>query len=61
MTGSAATTTSPMTTGLPGANSFTENQMRSWLESDCYTNVVGLMTDKDGIWHDRAAKGAMRG
>ena len=61
MTGSAATTTSPMTTGLPGANSFTENQVRSRLESDCYSNVVGLMKDKYGIWHDKATKGTVQG
>ena len=42
------------------AGSFTENQVRSWLESDCYTNVVGLMKDKDGIWHDKATKGTVR-
>jgi len=50
-----STTTNP---GAPvaGANSFTENQAKSRIEAAGYTDVSGLMKDKDGIWHGKASK-----
>jgi hypothetical protein len=59
--GVAATATVPpavTTGGLQGANSFTEGQARTRLETDGYTNVVNLMKDKDGIWRGMATKNA---
>src|SRR6201989_999875 len=40
-----------------GANSFTEGQVRSRIEAAGYSNVSGLVKDKDGIWRGKAAKG----
>jgi predicted homoserine dehydrogenase-like protein len=50
-------TTNP---GAPaaGANSFTEGQAKSRIEAAGYTNVSGLMKDKDGIWRGTATKGS---
>jgi opacity protein-like surface antigen len=52
---------SPSTTnpGAPaaGANSFTEGQAKSRIEVAGYSNVSGLMKDKDGIWRATATKG----
>jgi opacity protein-like surface antigen len=40
-----------------GANSFTEAQAKSRIEGAGYSNVSGLIKDKDGIWKGKAAKG----
>jgi hypothetical protein len=40
-----------------GANSFTEGQAKSRIEAAGYSNVSGLIKDKDGIWRGRAFKG----
>src|SRR5438270_4524413 len=39
-----------------GANSFTEAQARSRIEGAGYSNVSGLVKDKDGIWRGKASK-----
>jgi hypothetical protein len=39
-----------------GANSFTEGQAKSHIESAGYSNVSGLIKDKDGIWRGKASK-----
>jgi hypothetical protein len=53
---------SPSTTnpGAPaaGANSFTEGQAKSRIEAAGFSNVAGLMKDKDGIWRATASKGS---
>ena len=58
-------TTSPMpaprpgidtTAPLPGANSFTENQVRERLESNGFTAVAGLRKTEDGIWRGTAMR-----
>jgi hypothetical protein len=52
---------SPSTTNADapaaGANSFTEGQAKSRIEAAGFTNVSGLMKDKDGIWRGTASKG----
>ena len=40
-----------------GANSFTEAQAKSRIEGAGYSNVSGLIKDKDGIWRGKASKG----
>ena len=40
----------------PGANSFTEGQVRSRIESAGFTKVSGLAKDADGIWRGHAEK-----
>jgi hypothetical protein len=40
-----------------GANSFTEAQAKSRIESAGYSNVSALTKDKDGIWRGKASKG----
>ena len=42
---------------VPGANSFTEAQAKARLETQGYTNVNGLLKDKDGIWRGMGTKG----
>jgi hypothetical protein len=42
---------------VAGANSFTEGQAKSRIEAAGYTDVSGLMKDKDGIWRGKASKG----
>ena len=58
-------TTSPMppsrpgidtTAPLPGANSFTENQVRQRLESGGFTAVAGLRKTEEGIWRGTATR-----
>ena len=39
-----------------GANSFTEGQAKTRIEGAGYSNVSGLVKDKDGIWRGRASK-----
>lgn len=52
---------SPSTTNpdapATGANSFTEGQAKSRIEAAGFSNVSGLMKDKDGIWRGTASKG----
>ena len=45
-------------TGAPaaGANSFTEGQAKSRIESAGFTNVTGLTKDKDGVWRGKGMK-----
>ena len=40
-----------------GANSFTEGQAKSRLESSGFSNVSGLAKDAQGVWRGKAAKG----
>ena len=42
---------------VPGANSFTEGQAKSKIESQGYTNVSSLKKDDNGIWTGSATKG----
>jgi opacity protein-like surface antigen len=39
-----------------GANSFTEGQAKSRIEGAGYSNISGLVKDKDGIWRGKASK-----
>ena len=41
-----------------GANSFSEAQAKSRIEGAGYSNVSGLVKDKDGIWRGKASKGS---
>lgn len=41
---------------LPGANSFTEGQAKSRLESNGYTNVSALTKDDNGVWKGTATQ-----
>jgi putative membrane protein len=41
---------------VPGANSFTEGQARSKIESNGYTQVSGLAKDNNGFWTGTAMK-----
>ena len=52
-----ATTDNP---GAPavGANSFTEAQAKSRIAKAGYTNISGLIKDKDGIWRGKANNGS---
>lgn len=58
-------TTSPMpaprpgvdtTAPLPGANSFTEAQVRERLETNGFTSATGLRKDEQGIWRGTAMR-----
>jgi putative membrane protein len=40
----------------PGANSFTEGQAKSRIESRGYANVSGLAKDANGLWRGKAMK-----
>jgi hypothetical protein len=50
---------SPPNPGAPvaGANSFTEGQAKSRIETNGYTNVSGLKKDDAGVWRGKATKG----
>jgi putative membrane protein len=61
--GSSSTTPavrSPNTTNpqapVPGANSFTEGQAKSRIESKGFSQVSGLQKDDQGIWRGKAMK-----
>jgi hypothetical protein len=41
---------------VAGANSFTEGQARSRIESKGYTNVSGLKKDDKGVWRGTAMR-----
>ena len=49
---------SPPNPGAPiaGANSFTEGQAKSRIESNGFSNVTGLRKDDQGVWRGKAAK-----
>jgi putative membrane protein len=55
---------SPNTTNpaapVPGANSFTEGQAKSKIESNGFTNVSGLKKDDSGVWTGSAMKGGKK-
>lgn len=40
----------------PGANSFTETQVRTRLESRGYVAIEGLTRGEDGVWRARATR-----
>ena len=42
---------------VAGANSFTEGQAKSRIETNGYTNVSGLKKDDAGVWRGKATKG----
>ena len=48
--------TMPMSQLQKGANSFTEGQARSRIESAGFTNITDLKTDDQGIWRGKATK-----
>jgi putative membrane protein len=54
----AIDTTGRSTTGGPvsGANSFSEGQAKSRIESNGYTNVSLLTKDSNGVWRGKAMK-----
>jgi hypothetical protein len=41
---------------VPGANSFTEGQAKSRIESNGFSNVSALQKDADGVWRGKAMK-----
>lgn len=45
---------------IAGANSFSEGQARSLIESRGYSGVSPLVNDRQGIWHGTASKGGAR-
>ena len=45
---------------VAGANSFTEGQAKSRIESNGYTDVTGLKKDDSGIWTGSATKGGQK-
>ena len=42
---------------MAGANSFTEAQAKERIEKAGFTNVSGLVKNKDGIWEGSAMRG----
>ena len=42
---------------VAGANSFTESQAKSRLETNGFSNVSALQKDADGVWRGKANKG----
>lgn len=55
---SAVNPPGPTVPGAPvaGANSFTEGQAKSRIESNGYANVTELKKDDSGIWRGKAMK-----
>lgn len=53
------TPNSPPNPGAPaaGANSFTESQAKSRIETNGFANVSGLAKDSQGVWRGKAMKG----
>jgi opacity protein-like surface antigen len=45
---------------VAGANSFTEGQAKSRIESNGYSNVSDLKKDDSGIWTGTAMKGGQK-
>jgi putative membrane protein len=52
------TPNSPPNSGAPaaGANSFTEGQAKSRIESNGFANVSALQKDGQGVWRGKAMK-----
>jgi hypothetical protein len=42
---------------VAGANSFTESQAKSRLETNGFSNVSALQKDANGVWRGKAQKG----
>lgn len=42
---------------VAGANSFTEGQAKSRIETNGFSNVTGLKQDANGVWRGKAVKG----
>jgi hypothetical protein len=53
------TPNSPPNPGAPvaGANSFTESQAKSRLETNGFSGISGLQKDANGVWRGKANKG----
>ena len=53
------TPNSPPNPGAPaaGANSFTEGQAKSRIETNGFSDVSGLAKDAEGVWRGKAKKG----
>ena len=53
------TPNSPPNPGAPvgGANSFTEGQAKSRIETNGFSNVTDLKKDDKGVWRGKAKKG----
>jgi len=51
---------SPPNPGAPvaGANSFTESQAKSRIETNGFSNVSNLRKDDQGVWRGKAMKGS---
>ncbi len=45
---------------VPGANSFSEGQARSLIESQGYSDISALTNDREGIWRGTARQGGAR-
>ena len=56
----ASTTNANAPTPARGANSFTEGEARSKIESNGYSNVSGLTKDDNGVWRGNAQKGSQQ-
>jgi hypothetical protein len=48
--------TAPSSGPAAGANSFTEGQAQSRLETNGFSNVTGLSKDNQGVWRGKAMK-----
>src|SRR5258707_9535776 len=46
---------------VAGANSFTEGQAKSRIESNGFSNVSGLRKDDQGVWRGTATKDGRQG
>jgi hypothetical protein len=55
-----ATTNAHAPAPARGANSFTEGEARSRIESNGYSNVSGLTKDDNGVWRGKAQKGSQQ-
>jgi hypothetical protein len=55
----AVATSNANNSGAPvaGSNSFTESQAKSRIARAGYSDISGLVKDKNGIWRGTAAKG----
>lgn len=49
-----ATTSANATMPAKGANSFTDDQAKNRLEKSGFSDVAGLVKDKDGVWRGTA-------
>lgn len=57
MTGNAVRSGNTTAGPVPGANSFTEGQARSRIESAGFSGVSELTQDQNGVWRGRAMRG----